>query len=142
MSTRREFLPQRSNRRERTRQEISRARRAQFDYPAQKVGTAGAVTVYYSPSLGDQGLALATQLVGRVVTPYNEMQNLFGIPGAAVNVIVAPLSGQNDGSGGAYHMGCDFQSGGDLYLDATFASTAANPVDLEVGLYVAVHGVA
>ena len=137
MSTRREFLPQHPYRRERTPDEITQARGAQFDYPAQKVGAAGSVTVYYSPSLGDQGLALATQLVNRVATPFNDMQSLFGTPGAAVNVIVAPLSGRNDGSGGAYHMACDFQSGGDLYLDATFASTVARPLDLEVGLYVA-----
>jgi hypothetical protein len=137
MSSRREFLPRGGYRRERTREEIAQARVVKFDYPAQKVGATGNVTVYYSPSLGGQGLALATQMVKAVARPYNDMQTLFGIPGGAVNVIVAPLSGQNDGSGGAYHMGCDFTSGGDLYLDATFASTAANPLDLEVGLYVA-----
>ncbi len=134
---RRELLPHGGFRRERTREEIAQARPAHFDYPAQKIGAAGNVTVYYSPSLGDPGQGLAQQLVDRVVAPYDDMQTLFGIPGAAVNVIVAPLSGKNDGSGGAYHMGCDFQAGGDLYLDATFAGTAVNPLDLEVGLYVA-----
>src|SRR6202023_3564561 len=61
----------------------------------------------------------------------------FGIAGGAVEVIVAPLSGKNDGSGGAYHYGCDFTSGGVLYLDATFANTTVDPLNLEVGLYVA-----
>ncbi len=136
-NARRELLPTGGFRRTRTREEIALARPARFDYPVQKVGTAGRVTVYYSPSLRDQGLALATQLVGRAVAPYDEMQTLFGIPGGVVNVIVAPLSGRNDGSGGAYHKGCDFQAGGDLYLDATFANAMVNPVDLEVGLYVA-----
>ena len=68
--------------------------------------------------------------------PYLDMESFFGINGGAVQVIIAPLSGNNDGSGGAYHYGCDFVSGGTLYLDATFAATI-NPVDLEVALYVA-----
>src|SRR5205085_284960 len=46
-------------------------------------------------------------------------------------------SGTNDGSGGAYHYGCDFTAGGVLYLDATFANTTVFPLDLEVGLYAA-----
>ena len=52
-------------------------------------------------------------------------------------MVIAPLSGHNDGSGGAYHYGCDFASGGVLYLDATFANTTVNPLNLEVALYVA-----
>ena len=50
---------------------------------------------------------------------------------------VIPGSGKNDGSGGAYHHGCDFTSGGVMYVDATFANTTANPLDLEVSLYIA-----
>jgi hypothetical protein len=51
--------------------------------------------------------------------------------------VIAPLSGKNDGSGGAYHYGCDFTTGGIFYLDATFASATAKALDLEIGLYVA-----
>ncbi|MGH8283315.1 MAG: hypothetical protein ACRESE_05660 [Gammaproteobacteria bacterium] len=91
----------------------------------------------YDPGLGQPGLSLAKQLLNAAAHPYSDMQTFFGITGAAVNVIVAPLSGNNDGSGGAYHYGCDFNSGGVLYLDATFASTSVNPLNLEVGLYVA-----
>ena len=69
--------------------------------------------------------------------PYDDMQNFFGVSGATVDVIIAPLSGNNDGSGGAYHYGCDFTAGGQLYLDATFASTTVDPLNLEVALYVA-----
>jgi hypothetical protein len=65
------------------------------------------------------------------------MQTFFGIASGTVNVVIAPLSGNNDGSGGAYHYGCDFNAGGVLYLDATFASTTVNPLNLAVGLYVA-----
>jgi hypothetical protein len=76
-------------------------------------------------------------MVNVVTTPYNDMQNFFGIAGGAVDVIIAPLSGNNDGSGGAFHHGCDFTAGGALYLDATFANPAVDPLNLEVGLYVA-----
>ena len=137
MNTRRELLPLGVRRRERTAEEIARAGPSRFDYPATRVGAAGNVTLYYAPSLGDPGRALAAQMVKAVTAPYHDLQTLFGIAGGTVNVIVAPLSDAHDGSGGAYHGGCDFASGGDMYLDATFASTATNPLDLEIGLYVA-----
>ncbi len=137
MNPRRELLPSGAHRKERAGKEAGKGRPARLDYPAAKVGAAGNVTVLYDPALGNQGKSLAAQLVSVVGGPYNDLQTLFGMPGAAVNVIVAPLSGRNDGSGGAYHYGCDFSSGGDLYLDATFASTAANSLNLELGLYVA-----
>ncbi len=101
------------------------------------MGAAGNVTVYYDPALGDPGSSLATQMLNAVTAPYDDMQSFFGIPGSAADVIIAPLSGNNDGSGGAYHHGCDFTAGGALYLDATFASTPVDPLSLEVGLYVA-----
>jgi hypothetical protein len=133
---RRELLPRGGNRRERTAEQIAQAKAARFDYPATRVGSAGNVTVYYAASLGNQGAALAAQVLKSVLNPYNDLQTLFGIPGSAVNVIIAPLRGRNDGSGGAYHRGCDFGSGADLYLDAAF-SASADPLNLEIGLYVA-----
>jgi len=107
-----------------------------LDYPATQVGVVGNVTVSYDSSLGQPGLDLANQLLGSVAAPYQDMETYFGISGGAVTVLIAPLSGNNDGSGGAYHYGCDFISGNVLYVDATFASMA-NPLNLEVGLYVA-----
>src|SRR5208283_317441 len=101
------------------------------------VGVVGHITVSYDPSLGGQGLTLATQMLAVVSAPYQQMQSNFATTGGPVTVVVAPLSGNNDGSGGAYHYGCDFTSGGVLYLDATFASKTVNPLNLEVGLYVA-----
>jgi len=62
----------------------------------------------YDSALGAQGLALAQQMLGAVAGPYNNMVAFFGIPGGAVTVIIAPLSGHNNGSGGAYHYGCNF----------------------------------
>ena len=137
MNTRRELLPRGGKRKERTPGEIAKAKPARFDYPATKVGVTGNVTVSVASSLGNQGSALAAQILNAAGRPYDDLQMLFGIQGGAVNVIIAPLSGQNDGSGGAYHYGCDFTSGADLYIDATFASATADPVSLEIGLYVA-----
>ena len=133
----RELLPPGGQRKERTAEQITAARTAGFDYPATHVGVVGNVTVYYDPALGTPGSSLATHMLNVVTAPYDDMQNFFGISGAAVDVIIAPLSGNNDGSGGAYHYGCDFTTGGQTYLDATFANTAVDPLNLEVALYVA-----
>ena len=132
----RELLPPGGQRKERTAEQITAARTAGFDYPATHAGAVGNVAVYYDPALGTPGSSLATDMLNVVTAPYDDMQNFFGISGAAVDVIIAPLSGNNDGSGGAYHYGCDFTTGGQMYLDATFASTAVDPLNLEVALYV------
>jgi hypothetical protein len=131
------LLPRGGKRKEKTAEQIAAAATGAFDYPATQVGVAGNITVYYDPALGSQGLSLATQMLNAVTNPYQAMQNFFGISGGAANVLIAPLSGNNDGSGGAYHYGCDFTSGGTFYLDATFANTSVDPLSLEVGLYVA-----
>jgi hypothetical protein len=113
------------------------ARPAHLDYPVTRVGTAGKIMVSCAASLGEQGIDLARQLLEAVESPYDNLQTLFGISGGPATVIVAPLSGRNDGTGGAYHYGCDFTSGGVLYLDATFALGMPAALDLEIGLYVA-----
>ncbi|MHB8422284.1 MAG: hypothetical protein ACYC9S_03325 [Leptospirales bacterium] len=137
MSTLRKLLPPGGKRRKRSADQIAAAARVGFDYPVIQVGVTGNITVSYDPSLGEPGLALAKQMLHSVSSPYNAMQTFFGITGGTVNVVVSPLSGKNDGSGGAYHYGCNFTAGGVLYLDATFANTLVNPLDLEVALYVA-----
>lgn len=137
MNTIRELIPPGGKRKERNAEQIATAARVGFDYPVTQVGVVGNITVSCDPSLGKPGLALATQMLNSVSAPYNAVQTFFGIAGGAVDIVIAPLSGQNDGSGGAYHYGCDFTTGGVLYLDATFASTTVNPLNLEVGLYVA-----
>ena len=136
MNPLRELLPRGGKRKERTPEQIAAAPTG-FDYPVTQVGVVGNITVYYDPALGAQGLQLAEQMLNRVGGPYNDMQAFFGIAGGAVAVVIAALSGQDNGSGGAYHYGCNFTTGAMLYLDATFASTTAKPLDLEVGLYVA-----
>ena len=130
MSTQREFLPPTF-----VRKPADAAGPAGLDYPSTLVGTTGNITIYYATALGDPGLALANAMLGVVDGPYNDMETFFGISGGPVTVVIAPLSGNNEGGGGAYHWGCDFTSGGTLYLDATFA--LPNSVDVELALYVA-----
>jgi hypothetical protein len=135
MSTPREFLPP----------DVARPQLAVppdlalagLDYPTTTVGTVGNITVDYATSLGQNGQSLAQQMLGVVTKSYQDMETYFGVPGGVTTVVIAPLSGHNDGSGGAYHYGCDFASGGVLYLDATFSNTVINPLDLEIALYVA-----
>jgi acylphosphatase len=137
ISNRRELIPSGGQRKERTADQLAKAGPLGLDYPATQVGVVGSIKVLYDPVLGAQGLALANQMLHAVSGPYNDMQTDFGVAGGATSVVIAPLSGKNDGSGGAYHYGCDFTSGGVLYLDATFASKSVNPLNLEVALYVA-----
>ena len=132
-----EFLPPETLRKERTQEQLKASAAMGLDYPATQVGVTGNITVAYDPSLGTQGKNLATNLLNCVAGPYQQMQRVFGIAGGAVTVVVAPLSGAHDGTGGAYHHGCDFVSGGVLYVDATYANTTQNPLDLEVALYIA-----
>lgn len=132
-----ELLPKGAARKPRAAAVVAAAAGTSFDYPVAEVGSAGSITVYYDPSLGSEGQTLTRQLLARVTAPYDDLQTNFGISGGAVNLVVAPLSGSNDGSGGAYHYGCDFMAGGTLYVDATFANVSVNQLDLEVALYVA-----
>src|SRR5438876_131400 len=83
---------------------------AGFDFPVQLVGKTadGNVTVYYDPSLGPPGASLAQQILASAAQTYSECQAFFNVPGQPVNVIIAPVNGPTDGSGGAYHYGCNF----------------------------------
>src|SRR6266567_8488664 len=71
----------------------------------------GRVTVYVDPSLGQQALQNAQDLLqdaDRVVTANDA---IFGTTGGPVSVIVFGLGGATDGTGGADHMGCDYING-------------------------------
>jgi hypothetical protein len=116
------------------RQASRRAAGSGFDYPTTAVGATsdGRVTVYYDPSLGQPGLTQAQNLLASGSRIFAACASYFGITGSPVSVVIAPLSGNNDGSGGAYHYGCDFASGGVVYVDAAFGNDA-----LETGLFVA-----
>ena len=93
---------------------------------SQFVGTSpsGRVTVYVDPSLGDQALQNAQDLVNdadRVVTAND---GIFGTTGGPVSVIVFALGGATDGTGGADHMGCDYVNGAAIEVCASFGNSA------------------
>jgi len=92
---------------------------------SQFVGTtpSGRVTVFVDPKLSSDGLKNAQDLVNdadRVVTANDQ---IFGITGGKVNVIVFAMGGATDGTGGADHMGCTFQTGGDIEVCAAFGNS-------------------
>ncbi len=84
----------------------------------------GMVTVYVDPNLGPPGLQNAQDLLAdapRVVAANNA---IFGTAGGAVSVIVYALGGATDGTGGADHAACDYQTGGSIEADTSFGSPA------------------
>ena len=108
---------------------VGRSRRAVpgsgFDYPAQQVGQSkwvgsdgNPVLLYLDTSTGAAGQADVVDAQAQIdnIMAFNDF--VFGIRGQGGNVVIAPLSGNNDGSGGAYHYGCDFVTGGTWYEDA------------------------
>jgi hypothetical protein len=116
------------------REMMARPHPAGFDFPVQLVGRTpdGNVTLFYDPSLGPAGAALAQQIFAGAAQTYASSQAFFNVPAQPVNVIIAEVNGATDGTGGAYHYGCDFATGGDLYCDAAFGNPA-----LTTGLLVA-----
>ena len=82
------------------------------------------MTVYVDPSLGQQALQNAQDLVNdadRVVTAND---GIFGTTGGPVSVIVFALGGATDGTGGADHMGCDYTTGAAIEVCASFGNSA------------------
>jgi hypothetical protein len=59
-------------------------RAGQFDYPATQLGVVGA-----------PGQTQASQMLGRVISPYVDMEGYFGMSGGTMNVITALLNGDN-----------------------------------------------
>jgi len=97
-----------------------------FRGTSQLVGSTpdGIVTVYVDPSLGPPGLQNAQDLLAdapRVVAANNA---IFGTDGGAVNVIIYALGGATDGTGGADHMGCNYQTGNNIEVCASFGNPA------------------
>jgi hypothetical protein len=80
--------------------------------------------VYVDPRLGHSGLQNAQDLVNDADRVVAANDKLFGKPGGPVNVIIFALDGQTDGSGGADHMGCDYQTGAAIEVCASFGNSA------------------
>ena len=93
---------------------------------SQLVGTSpsGRVTVYVDPSLGNQGLQNAQDLLNDADRVADANDAIFGTTGGPVSVIVFALGGATDGTGGADHMGCDYINGNAIEVDASFGNSA------------------
>jgi hypothetical protein len=93
---------------------------------SQLVGTSpsGRVTVYVDPTLGQPGLDNAQSLLGDADRVAQANDGYFGGTGGAVSVIVFALGGATDGTGGADHGGCDFDTGGAIEVCAAFGNAA------------------
>ena len=83
----------------------------------------GRVTIYVDPSLGVAGLRNAQDLLADAPRIVKANDALFGTTGGPVNVIVFALGGATDGTGGADHMACDYVSGQNIEVDASFGSS-------------------
>jgi hypothetical protein len=106
-----------------------------FDMPVTHVNDTAHVQVYVDNSLpNDQAMALANQLLGQVEGAYLQNAGYFSpqLQQTPVTLVIAKLSPGSDGSGGAFHYGCDLTSGGILYCDADFSDPTA-----VLGLFIA-----
>ena len=97
-----------------------------FTGTSQFVGTSpsGRVTVFVDPSLGDQALQNAQDLVNDADRVVAANDAIFGTTGGPVSVIVFALNGVTDGTGGADHMGCDYTTGAAIETCASFGNSA------------------
>lgn len=89
------------------------------------VGTsASGVSVYVDRSLDSLGLQNAVDLLAAADRVMAQNNDIFGITGGPVDVIVFAIGGQTDGTGGADHDGCDFVTGGAIEADASYGDSA------------------
>ncbi len=90
------------------------------------VGTSpsGNCTVYVDPTLGDQALQNAQDLVNDADRVAAANDAIFGTTGGPVNVIIFAMSGRTDGTGGADHASCDYVTGGNIEACASFGNSA------------------
>ncbi len=93
---------------------------------SQYVGTStnGRVIVFVDPSLGAPALTNAQDLVKDATRISTDNDAFFGTTGGTVNAIVFALGGATDGTGGADHMGCTFQTGQNIEVCASFGNSA------------------
>lgn len=96
-----------------------------FTGSAHYVGTSvvGRVSVYVDPSLGAPAMQNATDLLADADRVVTANVATFGTPAQPVNVIVFALDGRTDGTGGADHNACDFTTGGNIEVCASFGNS-------------------
>jgi hypothetical protein len=78
--------------------------------------------VYVDQALGDPGVQNANSLLQAADAVVAQNNDIFGIDGAPVSVVIYAMGGATDGSGGADHGGCDFTVGNAIEVDASFGS--------------------
>lgn len=88
------------------------------------VSPSGRVTVFIDSQLDPQGLTNAQDLVSDADRVVAANDAIFGTTGGSVRVIVFALDGRTDGTGGADHMGCDYTTGADIEVCASFGNSA------------------
>lgn len=101
-----------------------------FQGTATLVGTSpsGLVNVWYDASLGQQALANAQWLLQDADRIVALDQSFFGTPDQVVNVILYAFLDPNtnqpitDGSAGADHASCSFQTGGAIEVDVAYGN--------------------
>jgi len=82
----------------------------------------GLVTVYVDPTLGAPAQQNVRDLISDADRVVAANDALFGTTGGPVNVVVFALGGETDGTGGADHMGCDYTTGADIEVCASFGN--------------------
>ena len=80
----------------------------------------GRATIYYDPTLGAPGLQNAQDLLNDTDRVIQANDHFFGATAGSVNTIVFALGGKTDGTGGADHDGCDYLTGSDIEVCASF----------------------
>jgi hypothetical protein len=97
-----------------------------FKGTAQFVGTSpsGRVTVYVDPTLDQPALQNAQDLITDADRVVAANDTIFGTTGGQVSVIIFALNNNTDGTGGADHSSCDYITGADIEVDASFGNSA------------------
>ena len=81
------------------------------------------VSVYVDASLGAQASQNASDLVAAADGVVARNNAIFAIQGGAANVIIFALNGRTDGTGGADHAACNFTTGNNIEVDASYGSS-------------------
>jgi hypothetical protein len=106
-----------------------------FDVSVTHIGDTPHVKVYIDQALDhSRATSLANALLNRVEAAYVQNAGYFSsqLQQKQVDLVIAKASDDSDGSGGAYHWGCDLTSGGILYCDADFSDAVTT-----LGLFIA-----
>jgi len=80
--------------------------------------------VYVDASLGPPAMQNAQDVLVDADRVMKFNDKTFGVVGGYVDVIVFALGGMTDGTGGADHMGCDFSTGAQIEVCASFGNSA------------------